>query len=559
MEKNLKIVFALLLLLVPFVVPVAFSLDPLTARLLLILSLLLPVVLILSYSAKLRSHSWFVPLLVIMFLVVPTLVFVVRNAVRFNIFFEGIEPSESRMLAEQYAEQGTLLWETSHSSFFQTPFLIFLLSSLCGLSLVQASLMIIALHIGLIAVVSLYVAGHVRNQIENPRYAFLPYLIAFSLLACSNMMYTNIAYRYLGSDLLVLFLFFYYKQDSKGRSKRSLYIVSLALTIGITLGDPTGALLLVILFPLVAIFRRSFSMMGYAIIPATYLLFSAIRYMLILKTYATFAWQGFYDFFQEVIFGRLPTRVLPWGRVIMPTVQDSFLTSAAYLSLLLLSGIVGLVSVLLWTRHKVGRDGTRAAPFFKATTIALIVMLGIGLVTYFGTSTRPEVSFSDIRTIVMIFSSILLLFSLASKTLLKALTSRKTILVILSALLIFTSLRVIYDSYPKSIQDPVNVVEDPRIDLRASYFLGKFFDSYVRGNVISDSKSRISLSSTSYNIILLSNSSLDAHFNSLIVFNLNGLRLLSIYVSQEAYQQAYALSLTLDVIYSSGNVTIVKG
>lgn len=93
---------------------------------------------------------------------------------------------------------------------------------------------------------------------------------------------------------------------------------------------------------------------------------------------------------------------------------------------------------------------------------------------------------------------------------------------------------------------------------RASYYVGKLFESFVTGSVVSGTRGRVSLPSEFFTVRLLSNSSLSDLFNSIIVFDLNGLRFHSIDISPEDYTEAYDLGMTHNIIYSSGNVTIVR-
>jgi len=184
----------------------------------------------------------------------------------------------------------------------------------------------------------------------------------------------------------------------------------------------------------------------------------------------------------------------------------------------------------------------------------------IVVVTYVGASVKTEVPFSDIRTIVIIFILTLLPFTFTSNKLLTKINAKKTFLILVLALMILSSLRTIYEAYPKSIYDPINVVEDDRVDLRSKYYVGDFLNSFcAKGFVALDYKTYLATYTYqlagNYKAELLSESSLS--LNNIVVFDINGLRYGSIYISSEVYAEAYDLILTQNLIYNSGNITIV--
>jgi len=563
MKKHMWIVSLVFMLFIPLGAFLSFLSDPVTARLSLILFFFAPILIVAYYTLREPERRRTKALIALAFLVVPSLVFITVNITRFSIFLEGIQPSSTRLQAEQYRELGMMKFSGSHSYFFQTPLIMYAVSDVCGFSSVYASIVVFVLHIILIALVSLYSARVIMQNNVNHGLSFIPYLAVFSLFSSYNMMSTNVAYRYLGSNLLLLLLFFYYRRNCGERPRRAFSIIILMLTLGITFGDPTAAVLEIALFSLISILRRNISEAFYALIPLSYMLYAATAYVLMLKTYAIFSWEGFMRFFQQTLLGELPERVIPWQRAIMPTAQDAYVATSAYLSLLLLSAITGLSYVVLWIRKKTEADGIRRNPLMKANTLALLAMLAVGAITYAGVSTRPEAPISDIRTIVLIFSSVLLLFSFVSRTLLKGLTSKRVISAIVMILLIASSLRVIYNAYPKSAYDPINVVEDPRLDFKATIAIDQFIsDFYAEGSIITDYKTRVSeppsFQPGFYKIGLLGNSTLADPKSTFIIFNLNGLRYKSTYILPDSYSEAYSLMLTQNIIYSSGNITVIR-
>lgn len=569
MREDSQIALAIaILLLLPLSAYLVYSFPPSAARFFLISIFFIPILLIVYYASKGLQQSQMKIIVALAFLAIPSLVFMIRNAGRLPTFLSGVELSETRVRAEQYSKTGALVFSSSHSYFFQTSFLLYVISSICGISLSHASIIIIALHVILMALVGSYAAKVVKKNITHDSLSFLPYLIVFSLFSSSNMMFTNVAYRYLGSVLLFLLLFFYYDRNSGENPRRTFFVVTLVLTLGIAIGDPTANLLMIFLFSSVSILRKNASASLYAIIPFSYMFYVAISYMFFIRKYAKFVWEGFIEFSQSIFVIEMPERVAPWQRVISPTVGDTYLTSVAYLSLMFLSTIVSLHYVLLWIRHRNGTDGIRRSTLMKANCLSLLTMVAIGSVTYVGASVRPEVPFSDIRTIVMIFSSTLLLLSFASQPLLKNLTTNRGILAAILILLVLSSLRIVYSAYPKSFYDPVNVVEDGRLGSTSIYVVAGFVNAYYKtGGITGDYKvlHRIGdvLPTPQYEKRWLNATTLGKPFEffpyrSIVVFNIAGTKYPSMYHPPDAYMAAYDFSVTHNRLYDNGVVVIAS-
>jgi len=195
-------------------------------------------------------------------------------------------------------------------------------------------------------------------------------------------------------------------------------------------------------------------------------------------------------------------------------------------------------------------------------------MLGIGLTTYIGSSVMSEVPFSDIRTIVLIFPSTLLLFSFASKTLLVNLTGKRVILAMVLALLLMSSLRIVYNVYPKSVHDPINVVEDGRLGSTSVYIVEGFVNKYYKtGGIIGDYKvlNRIGsyLPSPQYEQRLINRTTLSKPFvffpyRGILIFNLAGIKYPSMYHSPEEYMAVYDFSRSHNQLYDNGIVVIAS-
>jgi hypothetical protein len=220
-------------------------------------------------------------------------------------------------------------------------------------------------------------------------------------------------------------------------------------------------------------------------------------------------------------------------------------------------------SIIFWHKSR-SEKGKREKDdaLVHAAIIYLFPILGVVLLTYIGASVQAEVSFSDIRTIVLGYSAMLLLFSFASKTLLSKLANHRLFLIVVIVLLILSSFRVIFQDFPKSYQDPILVVEDARMDLREMGYAGAFLFSYYRsGNVLSDYKadyadmSLLVKAPDKASMLSLSTTDFRATF---LVLDINGLKYPSSYVPHNIYAHAYETGLNEDLIYNNGAAVIFK-
>ena len=560
MKKRLEWLLIIILVALPVVAYLSYFLPPNYSRLSILLVFFMPFIFAL-YSQK---SSRGVLIILLSFIVISTLVFITRNVAMFNVFMGGVGGSGTRLLAQRYRDAGNLVFPDSHSYFPQTSLLLYALSTFCGFSLFHSSIVIISLHIFLTALIGLYTFKTMTKNQRREKEFFLPLLAVFSLFVSHNLMYTNVAYRYLASPLFLLLLLHIYDGNYGEAPQRRYYVVTLLLSVGILLGDPISALIMIPLFMLVSVLGRRRLEVIYALIPFSYLVYSAKSYVLSLRSYTRFALKGFLEFLGDLTRQQFPERVIPWRRTLSLSVEDAYLTSIGYISLLVVSAIIGMTIVIHWIRGEIREDTTERSVLAKATGLALLSMSSLGAFTYIGTSVMPEVRFSDIRTIALIFSSLLLIFSFTTRTLKKRLEGSRTLFYIISFLLIFSSLRIIYSAYPKSIYDPPNVVEDVRLSSTSVYVVANFLQEYYKsGGVIVDYKTlnRIgrTLPAPQYEKRWLNETTIDYPFTfhptrSILVFNTAGNTYPSVFHPPEAYQAANDFSLEHNRIYDNGFV-----
>jgi hypothetical protein len=124
---------------------------------------------------------------------------------------------------------------------------------------------------------------------------------------------------------------------------------------------------------------------------------------------------------------------------------------------------------------------------------------------------------------------------------------------------VIASLRTFYEIYPISSSDPVNLVEDPRVDAFAISSARDFLQgALVEGSVAFDYKTGIRIS-----VFLSSNLDLIAFTTELpktdyVVFDVNGLEFGSLHITEEAYEAANMLALNESVIYNNGAIIVVQ-
>jgi phosphate/sulfate permease len=367
--------------------------------------------------------------------------------------------------------------------------------------------------------------------------------------------------------LLTLYLVF-----NKGFKQRAHAVAMFLLVLGAAFGSTDAVLLLVPFFLLLCIFSRAKTSLAYALVPLAYFFYAGYYYMVLLKAYTRFAWQGFFEFLARAIAAETPERVIPWARTIVASKQDAFISSVAYLSLLLACVLVAsLLTYNLLTRRK-SRNKTRPQSYDTDETprlaglIFLWIALAFGTLVYIGISTMPEVSFSDTRTIAIVFPTWILPFLFIDKHLVSRISRRRILVLLVVVLMVFASLRASYQIYPKSIQDSINVVEDTRLGSTAVYSVAHFANSfYQTGSIVADYKTsnRVGglLAPANYDVRPLSQGALVTPSDrfperSIVVFNIAGIKYPSIVHTSETYLAAYNFSVTENRIYDNGAVIV---
>jgi hypothetical protein len=354
---------------------------------------------------------------------------------------------------------------------------------------------------------------------------------------------------------------------AKGTTNVRENIIVLLLVLGITFGDTTGMLVLIPFFLLLSLFGKQRTTSVYAVIPIAYFILSAYSYTLMLKGYAAQVYMGFIEFSERTLSGEATQSILPWQKASARLEADTYVASAAYLSLLVLVLMIIVVSIFLWTRERRRKNKGDGDAINQVGLICLLFFLCLSILTYIGVS-GPETPFSDIRTITVVLLSLLLPFLLISKKLMSCITSSKVLSFFVIVLIVVASIRTAYEVYPKSASDPIYVVEDNRLGSTSVYVTAGFLNTYYKtGGIVADYKvlNLVGkfLPSPQYATRWLNGTTLGLPFESfpnrsILVFDIEGTKYPSLYHPPEAYIAAYNFSVTHNRLYDNGVIVMAS-
>jgi hypothetical protein len=567
-RRGIAFGFMLVIFLSLILAPVAITLlSPYFARIVLIGVFFLPIVGLYYYSRDERAHHFEAKVSrFLAFLGASTFIYFLYNMYHFQPIAEGVLSSEVILLAKEYARLGYIVRTSSHSYFIQTPYITYVLTSICGLPAIFAAVLEQLTIIVFLALLSMYFSQIIRKAVPNNHVLFsmLPYIIPYAFIASGTRIWVpglQLNYRDIGAYLVILVLGFLF---SRGLDQRSDFVVILLLILGLTLGSPTAAIFCILFFTFFTLFAKRVGMSLFIVLPLFYLVTSAALYISSLRYYVTFAWQGISKFLMDVLSGTPLPPIVPWARVQVPY-GEKYVQTITYFSVLLLGAIIVLIRILYrrQKRFRVYEDSR-----FKAVYYSTFILLALSAAVTVGVSALPETTFSDIRTIVFLFVLLVLPFIFASRAFLQAFTRIKwgmPLLLFVILLSLSTALMKPYDLYPKSSTDAVIQVEDHRLDFTALSYAGDFlFTHYQEGRIYFDWKSRwflfgASIYNQSYTFAGLSYevydiSQLTQIDDSLVVFDKNGVTLPSIRVENTTYLNAYNLSQHANIIYDDGGI-----
>ncbi|KON33099.1 hypothetical protein AC477_02030 [miscellaneous Crenarchaeota group-1 archaeon SG8-32-1] len=535
----------------------SYSLPIVIARIVLLVSFLAMLCLImLMHKFFADSQSPYRKLVVFSVFFVISILFVLR---RFLLLLpsriELVVTSEIFAVAEKMGSSGFISFNNPHSFIFQPSFFLNFLRESMGLTFSQVFYITLLIQAIIIAFAGMFLYELLRKKFDGKEkgYAFylLPPLLAFSLIsfACSER-------ADIGLSLFLLLMCVVY---AKGLTSRGMVVVMLLLVLGITFSSSTAILIMIPFFFAYSIFSREPYWLFLGLIPLSYVSFAGHSYLSKLEDYLVFTNQGIGEFLRQFFSGQISERLSPLGRVVLPIASDIRVTSMAYISLLIVALLISISALFILFKLGMLRKIKQNA-FFVSVLFVTVIALVIAFAGYVGASVLADTTFSDIRTIAIVFVTLLLPFLFLSKPFLKNITKHRIVVFIIAALLVFASLRTFYEIYPISSSDPVNLVEDPRMDAFAISNARDFLqNAQLEGSVAFDYKTGIRIAHFLSEDLELMTFTTELPKTNYLVFDMNGLEFGSLHTSEEVYEAAIMLSLnqSANVIYNDGAVMVV--
>jgi len=484
-------------------------------------------------------------------------------------FMENLLNSETTILSMEYANQKSLNFNTPHSYFFLNPLIKYYLCSVAGFSVetcIYLSLTLYGLMMTLTGILIYQTLRKLLGSNDSFSLKLLSHIIAFMAISFA---YNSRCGR--GTDysllLVIIILYFIFSQEFKNRGKS---VTLLFLILGITLGNTNGILILVPFFMVFSVLKKRTAIM-YALIPISYLLFCAYSYTLSLATYPKSVIGGLMEFLNKLLQGEVIQRVVPWGRTSIMISSDAMVCSYAYLFILIISLVLMVILFFGVVKNSAAynRNGNLINIFQSTSFVWLLAWFIITAAVYVGASVNPESPSSDIRSITLVLLSLMLPFlfipSITHIKSLKSSTAKKTVLAFLILSMTIASVRAVYEVYPKSISDPILVVEDDRTGLRSIYAISEFVNNYyTNGEIIADYKVLVHvddyLSPQRYKTRFMNEINIKmltaSNQKIILVYTLLGMRYPSIYHTPTTYITAENFTANNNRIYDNGIITI---
>jgi hypothetical protein len=577
----LFLIHLLIILLSPLVI---YSLPPYPARILLFTIFLSPLIWLYHYSRTPWIHyDESVLFRFLSFLGVTSFLYLLFNLQHIDTLGEGVILSEVAMLAEEYGRQGVIVRISAHSYFFQAPFLAYTLNQICGLPVHHAVFLEQGAIILLLALLSLYLQTRIHAMIPKPTplYLFLACIVPFALVASGTRIWVpglTVNYRDIGSYLAMVGITYI---AVNGLTRRRDYVTMLLLVLGVVLGSPPAAIVLILFFTVYSLFTKQLGPAVYAILPLFYIISSAGLYMRSLMRYGDVALTGVLSAIVEVVttgsFPDSPDRpyMVPYG--------DRTIETFTYLAILGVAGVViGLRYAPHFRRSRIRlprvyrflswlrlRQIRIVHPRYATLFLVLVVTLWVTLFVTLGATVMPETTFSDIRTIVFSFLLVVLPILFVTPPVyrqLQQLREQRLVLTGLLLLLCMTALLKPASVFPKSSLDAPYVIEDRRLSQTIGHAKTVLFTYYPMGAVYFDYKSNLQIvrfmavnrtfvfRDVFYNISLIS--TLSTLRDSVAFFDRRGVTEPSLYLNVTDYRTAYSLSLAANIVFDDGAIII---
>ena len=485
----------------------------------------------------------------ILLLLLSTFIFVYFSIAENRFYLEptinGFGTYEAAERSKEYSDEGHLVIQDPKSYFPLTAILAYDLNIIMRIPQSVSALLLSGLYIFLVTITCVLILQ--RN--ENVSFLTLPASLALITNPLMGTLVGTIGYNFFDTPFLFLSLYFLINRE---KSSRKTSLIILILIIGSSISGTRATIIAIMLFAILAVYSFQWSIVVYSIIPLAYLLYSAWNYVMKLS-YLMDIIQALKTFFFEA-FSWSEMRILPTQRTQLTTYADVLISIIGSLSLIILSFLL-MIYLLLHFKLKVKE---RSLSYALITTLLYIQTLFA--IFYIGGSVLPEQTVSDVRILLLPLSYWVLPFiSLLEGEKIKR---NKILSIILVVLLSFSSFFTIGHIYPKSFQDPINVVEDLRLNREQTLYFAHFAKVYLKDSFYADYATlRIISPFFFYSKTPTIPTLLPAKKNGilgLVVFNIDGLKYGSLYYTKSYYESLYDSSIKeTSLLYNSGKVFVI--
>lgn len=467
------------------------------------------------------------------------------------------------VFASRDAQQGHLVFDESHSYFFAPSLILYVLWKIFDIPAAMTIYVSLFLYGVLAALIAVMIGRAICRTGSYPKnrnaQALLAGVVAISVVSFAYSERLRILDGGGLTGLFFLVTILTVLLFAEGLKSRSHVMVMLVLVMGVALGSTDGVMFLVPLFLLLSLTSKDKTVILYGLMPLSYFVFAGYVYVTRLGVYSGYALDGFSQFLSSTIQGEPWGRILPWQRTSILSKEDAFVASVGYLSLILLSIVIAAIATyVLVKERKTAMDNRHSQAYLRSNTACLWLWLVASSIAYIGASIKPEVVFSDIRTIAIVLMSWCLVPMFLSKAVVARMTSKRILLVLVLAMMIVACLRTPYQVYPKSSHDSVNALEDPRLSQASIYAAGRHVVIYYDVvSVVEDYKAEVRMGSMVPESRLLDDTAFSKpQVGSILVFSKAGINYPSPWHSRELYLAAFDLAKAHNRTYDNGAVVI---
>jgi hypothetical protein len=485
-----------------------------------------------------------------------------RSSFAGELYVERAMNYRQYIFASQYAQVGHLVFTEPHSYFFAPSYILYILLGICDIPpviTVYVSLLLYGVFAALVAVMigrTICRTGSCHE--ERNAQALLGAVVAICVVSFAfserSLDGGGLSAGIFSLVMVLLVLFF-----ARGLKSRSHAMAMLILATGVALGSTDGTLLLVPIFIFLSLTSKNKAVLVYGVVPLAYFVFAGYTYVSRLRAYSTYALDGLWQFFGKIVRGEPWESVIPWERASLLSREDAFAGSVFYLSLMILSIVVAaMATYALMKESGVATDKGISRAYLLSVTACLWLWFVVGSIAYVGTSIKPEVSFSDIRTIGIVIMSWCLPFVFISRKFLAMVTRKRILLVLIVAMMLVACLRTPYQVYPKSSHDSVNALEDARLGQTSIYAAGRHLtDHYELVLIVGDYNMLYRSFASQFRTSQLNETVLSGlQVGGILIYSKAGINYPSPWQSPESYVAAFDFAKEHNRTYDNGAVVI---